>query len=74
MRLLTVSAKYGGVSTVLLSSDSSYLLWEILPNSWCVTILYDVVFLLSTDCLSADNLFFLVNYLLVYEQHIQFVR
>jgi hypothetical protein len=55
MRLLTVSFKSRGVSIVLLSSDYSSLLWDISPNSWCVTILYDVDFMLSIDYLSADK-------------------
>jgi hypothetical protein len=58
MKLLRVSDKFGVVSTALLSLDSSSLLWEISPNSWCVTILYVVVFLQSTDCLSADKTFY----------------
>jgi hypothetical protein len=39
LRLLTVSTRFGGVSTTLLSSDSSSLLWELSPHSWWVTIL-----------------------------------
>jgi hypothetical protein len=42
MRLLTVLAKFGGVYTALLSSNSSSILWEISPNSWYITIPYEM--------------------------------
>jgi hypothetical protein len=69
LRLITILAIFGGVSTTLLSSNSSSLLWELSPYSWCVTILSLIP--LSgkpLDWLSVDNQqFLLVDYPQFYE-------
>jgi hypothetical protein len=71
MRLLTVSARSGGVSTDLLSSDSSSLLWEPSSTSWCVTILCVGSFLqLIVRLLCKKKHLLLVNIIFIHNQRI----